>query len=212
MKALTKVKIDVFSDAVCPWCFVGKRRLEKALAALAKDREFTVEWHPFELNPTLAPEGVSRQEHLARKFGGAEVLKNMDARMKEVGAGEGIAFQQEKILRTPNTFDAHRLIWFAGRAGRQDAVVEALFRAYFTEGRDIGDRAVLAAVAGESGLDASRAAAFLAGEEGRAEVRAAEAKIRAAGIRAVPFFVINGETFVEGAEAPETFIQAIESL
>lgn len=207
-----KVKIDIFSDAVCPWCFVGKKRLEKAMAAMARDHEFMVEWHPFELNPGMPAEGLPRQDYLSRKFGGPEQLRLIDERMKEVGRAEGIEFRQEKIARTPNTLAAHRLILLAGREGRQDAVVESLFRAYFTEGRDIGDRAVLARIAGESGLDPARAASFLDGDEGRAEVQAAEKQIREAGVRAVPFFILNRETALEGAEPAESFIQAVESL
>ncbi|MGQ0644142.1 MAG: DsbA family oxidoreductase [Elusimicrobiota bacterium] len=207
-----KVRIDVFSDVVCPWCYVGKKRMERAAAELAGRHELEVAWHPFELNPGMPAGGLPRREYLSKKFGGLEELERMDARMKEVGEGEGISFRQEAIERAPNTFDAHRLIWLAGRRGRQDAVVEGLFHSYFSQGRDVGDRSVLARIAGECGLDPAAAAAFLAGEEGRAEVRLEEEEVRRAGLRAVPFFIIGGETALEGAEPPETFLQAVESL
>lgn len=207
-----KIKVDIFSDAICPWCYVGKKRLEKAMAVLTPEHAFEVRWHPFQLNPQTPAEGVDRTAYLARKFGGPDRLREMDARMKEVGREEGIEFNQEKILKTPNTMNAHRLIGWSARAGNQDALVENLFRAYFTEGRDIGDAAVLARVAGESGLSAVEAAAFLAGEEGRAEVLKAEEEIKRAGVRGVPFFILNGRAFLEGAEPPEAFIQAVGDL
>jgi predicted DsbA family dithiol-disulfide isomerase len=207
-----KIKVDIFSDAICPWCYVGKKRLEKAVTALSPDHAFEIRWHPFQLNPQTPAEGVDRAEYLARKFGGGERLREMDAKMKEVGRGEGIEFKQEKILKTPNTLNAHRLIGWSARTGNQDALVENLFRAYFTEGRDIGDAAVLARVAGESGLSATEAAVFLAGEEGRAEVLKAEEEIKRAGVRGVPFFILNGRAFLEGAEPPEAFIQAVGDL
>lgn len=207
-----KIKVDIFSDAICPWCYVGKKRLEKAVTALSPDHAFEIRWHPFQLNPQTPAEGVDRAEYLARKFGGGERLREMDAKMKEVGRGEGIEFHQEKILKTPNTLNVHRLIWWAGRAGKQDALVENLFRAYFTEGRDIGEPAVLARVAGESGFNAGEAAAFLEGEEGRTEVLKEEEDIKRAGVRGVPFFILNGRAFLEGAEPPEAFVQAVREM
>lgn len=207
-----KIKVDIFSDAICPWCYVGKKRLEKAMAILSPDHAFEVRWHPFQLNPQTPAAGVNREEYLAQKFGGRDRLREMDARMKEVGRGEGIEFNQEKILKTPNTLNTHRLIWWAAQAAKQDALVENLFRAYFTEGRDLGDRAVLAAVAGESGLNAGEASAFLAGEEGRADVLKEEEEIKRVGVRGVPFFILNGRAFLEGAEPPEAFVQAVGDL
>lgn len=127
--------VDVISDVVCPWCYVGKRRLEKAIAAL--DRQVKVRWLPFQLNPTMPKEGISRREYRTRKFGSWERSLELDAQVAAAGKAEGIHFAFERIERTPNTLDAHRLIWLADQQGVQDAVVEALFRAYFTEGRDI---------------------------------------------------------------------------
>lgn len=207
-----KVRIDIFSDVICPWCFVGKKRLEKAMAALAGTHEFEVLWHPFQLNPQTPAAGVPRREYLSRKFGGEERLRLMDARMKEVGEAEGIAFHQEKIKVTPNTLNAHRLILWAGKQGAQDALVENLFTAYFTEGKDIGDRAVLAQIAGQSGLDQAQAAAYLDSDQGRSEVLAQEKQIKQAGVGGVPFFILGDRSIIEGAEAPESFIQAVEAL
>jgi predicted DsbA family dithiol-disulfide isomerase len=207
-----KIRVDVFSDVVCPWCFVGKRRLEKAMAVLARDHEFEAAWHPFELNPAMPEGGVPRREYLARKFGGPDRAQVLDRRLKQVGAGEGIAFLSDRIATVPNTRNAHRLIWWAGQQGRQDPVVEKLFQAYFTEARDIGRPETLVEVARESGLDPARAKVFLAGDGGRREVQAEEEAIVRAGIQGVPLFVINGQIVVEGAEPAETFLQAVERL
>src|SRR5947209_17108367 len=123
--------VDVISDVICPWCYIGKRRLEKAVAAL--DLQVEVRWLPFQLNPAMPKEGVSRREYRTRKFGSWERSLELDARVVAVGEAEGISFALDRIERTPNTLDAHRLIWLAGEQGIQDAVVEALFRAYFIE-------------------------------------------------------------------------------
>jgi len=141
--------IDVISDVICPWCYVGKRRLEKATAGF----DIRVRWLPFELNPQMPKEGISRKEYRTAKFGNWERSLELDAKMVAVGEAEGIRFAFEKIERTPNTVDAHRLNWLADKQDVQDAVVEGLFRAYFTEGRDIGNRQALLEVAAEAGLD-----------------------------------------------------------
>src|SRR3954447_18065776 len=135
--------VDVISDVICPWCFIGKRRLEKAVAAVESQHEVRVRWLPFQLNPTMPKEGISRREYRTRKFGSWERSLELDARVVAVGEAEGIQFAFDRIERTPNTLDAHRLIWLADEEGVQDAVVEALFRAYFTEGRDISERQAL---------------------------------------------------------------------
>src|SRR6478672_13958488 len=143
------VTIDIYSDVICPWCFIGKRRMEKGLAGLAA----TVRWHPFELNPDMPREGVERRADRVKKFGSWERSLELDAQVGRAFAGEGLAFNPHKMARTPNTFDAHRIIWLAGERGVQDAVAEALFRAYFTEGRDLSDREMLAGAAAGAGLD-----------------------------------------------------------
>src|ERR1051325_6492121 len=133
--------VDVISDVICPWCWIGKRRLEKAIASLGQPVK--VRWFPFQLNPTMPKDGISRREYRTRKFGTWERSLELDARVIEVGKAEGIEFAFDRIERTPNTLDAHRLIWLADKEGIQGAVVEARFRSYFTEGRDIGNRQAL---------------------------------------------------------------------
>ncbi|QEL16671.1 DsbA family oxidoreductase [Limnoglobus roseus] len=200
------VTIDIYSDVICPWCFIGKRRLEKGLAG----QEATVRWHPFELNPNMPPEGAERRAYRIKKFGSWERSLELDAQVGRAFAGEGLAFNAEQMARTPNTFDAHRIIWLAGEKGVQDAVVEALFKAYFTDGRDLSDRATLAAVAVEGGLDAKEVHDLLATDRGTTEVRAWEQKGQRLGISGVPFFVINGTVALSGAQPPEMFREAFE--
>ena len=198
--------VDVYSDVICPWCFIGKRRLEKGIALAG--RAATVRWHPFELNPDMPPEGVDRRTYRTKKFGSWERSQELDAQVALAGRGEGIEFNFDRMTRTPNTFDAHRVVWLAGERGVQDAVVEALFRAYFTEGRDLSDRATLAAVA--AGHDGAAVDTLLAGDEGRDAVLAGELKARELGATGVPFVVINGTVALSGAQAPETFRRALE--
>jgi len=141
----TAGRIDVISDAICPWCYIGKRQLERALDILEKDRlRFTVAWHPFQLNPDMPAEGVDREKYRVAKFGSLERSRQMDQRITETAATVGIEFHLEKLTRTPNTLNAHRLIRFAGQKGAQDDVVEALFYEYFCNGGDIGNAQVLA--------------------------------------------------------------------
>ena len=200
--------IDIYSDVICPWCFIGKRRLEKALALAGKTA--TVRWHPFQLNPDMPREGVERRAYRIKKFGSWERSLELDAQVGRAFAGEGLAFNSDTMARTPNTFDAHRLIWLAGERGVQDAVVESLFRAYFTDGRDLSDRATLAAVAVEGGLNADEVNELLAGERGSAEVRQREMQGRHLGITGVPFFVVNNAVALTGAQPPELFLKAFE--
>jgi len=157
-------------------------------------------------------EGMSRKEYREKKFGGPKAVEEMDRRMNQVGAEEGIPFALDKIQKTPNTFDAHRLTWLAGQEDVQEKVVDGLFRAFFTEGRDIGDRSVLADIGATAGLDRDAVTKFLAGDEGAAEVRAEEQRGREKGVDAVPTFVIGGKFVVSGAQAPEVFLEAFRSL
>ena len=204
--------IDVISDVVCPWCYVGKRRLEAALAELADhDPGFgaLVNYHPFQLNPGLPYEGIDRRAHMEAKFGSGTRLAEIHARLNAVGESVGIAFEFDRITRQPNTLDAHRLIsWAQARADAGD-VVERLFRAFFVEGRDVGDRAVLAAIAGEAGLDATAAHAFLDSGEGVDRIAAMDARARQLGVEGVPFFVFNEKIAVSGAHEPSVLIDAI---
>lgn len=198
--------IDVISDVICPWCFIGKRRLEKALGF----RAATVRWHPFQLNPDMPREGIERKTYRIQKFGSWERSQELDAQVAAAGLGEGIAFHFDKMARTPNTLDAHRVIGLAGERGMQDAVVEALFLAYFTEGRDLSDQATLAEVAAGAGLDRAEVDELLAGDMGLDAVRAGEEQARRLGVSGVPFFVVNGKVALSGAQPSELFLQAFE--
>jgi predicted DsbA family dithiol-disulfide isomerase len=198
--------IDVISDVICPWCFIGKRRLEKALDG----RPASVRWHPFQLNPDMPREGIARRAYRVQKFGSWERSLELDAQVAAAGRGEGIAFRFDRQSRTPNTLDAHRVIWLAGERGVQDAVAEALFRAYFTEGRDLSDRATLAEVAVGAGLDRSEVDELLEGDTGLDVVHAGEEQARRLGVSGVPFFLVNGRVALPGAQPPELFRQAFE--
>jgi predicted DsbA family dithiol-disulfide isomerase len=203
------VRVDVISDVICPWCYVGKRRLEKAIA-LSGRRDVLVRWHPFQLNPQMPREGMNRKKYRTAKFGSWERSLVLDAQVTEAGRAEGIPFAFDKIERTPNTLDLHRLIWLADRQGVQDAVVEALFRAYFTEGQDITSVPTLLSVVSEAGLDRSRAEVLLNGDYGVAAIRAAEVQSRRAGVQGVPFYVINGTLALSGAREPSDLLAAFE--
>ena len=204
--------VDVVSDVVCPWCYIGKRRLEAALAALAErepDVGVAVRWHPFELNPDLPREGVDRRAYLEAKFGGPERAASIYERVRAAGASVDLPLDFERIVRQPNTRAAHRLIDWAQRRGTADALVERLFRAYFVEGRAVGEHAVLAAIAGEAGLDAQAARAVLDQDDGDDVVAAAEQRARRLGIEGVPFFIFGGRVGVSGAQEPQALLDAI---
>lgn len=189
-------RIDVISDAICPWCWIGKRQLDLALAALeAEGLRFRVHWRAFQLNPDMPEGGLAREAYRAAKFGSLERARALDARVAEAGRAVGLSFRHDLMTRTPNTVKAHRLIRHA-EGPLQHALVEALFHAYFAEGRDIGDAAVLADVAAGFGLEA---AAFLAGEELEAEVRAEDAGFRRLGVSGVPSFALDGRLLFSGA-------------
>ncbi len=204
--------VDVISDVVCPWCFIGRRRLGAALASLAgrePDVEPRVRWHPFQLNPDLPREGIARRAYLEAKFGGRERASEIYERVRAAGRTVGIDFAFDRIERQPNTLDAHRLIAWAQSRGRGEDVVERLFRAYFLDGRNIGDRAVLAAIAVEAGLDAEAASAMLASDDGAAEVEATDRRVRELGVTGVPFFIFAGRLAVAGAQEPDTLTDAM---
>lgn len=211
-------RIDVISDAICPWCYIGKRQLERALGILESQHKlrFSVAWHPFQLNPEMPAEGVDRLQYRISKFGSAERSQQMDARITEVAAGVGLSFHLEKLTRTPNTVKAHRLIRLAGQKGVQDSVVEALFDGYFCNGADIGDDKTLADIGHRGGLDAETVLAMLAGDEGRREVLAGDQMARNAGIQGVPSFALQGHVLFSGAipaeEMVDTFRRAWELL
>jgi predicted DsbA family dithiol-disulfide isomerase len=202
------LSVDVISDVICPWCYIGKRRLEKAIAALDGPHEVRVRWLPFQLNPTMPKEGISRREYRTRKFGSWERSLELDAQVAAAGKAEGISFAFDRIERTPNTEDTHRLIWLADKKGVQDAVVEALFRAYFTEGRDISNRQTLIDVVANAGLDREKADAVLNNIDGLEALKEAEELSRLHRVDGVPFFIVNGKITLGGAQHPDTFLKA----
>lgn len=202
------ITIAIHSDVICPWCWIGKRRLEQALAAFPTG-VVTVSWHPYQLNPAMPPTGMPRAEYRRRKFGSAEYAQALDARVTAVAAEVGLAFDLAGQERTPNTVLAHRLIWWAGRTGHQDAVVEAIFSAYFSAGCDVGDPEVLVRVAAGVGLDRLAAATFLASQDGHAEVLAEDQAIRLQGVSGVPLFIINGAERISGAQPVPVFAAAL---
>jgi predicted DsbA family dithiol-disulfide isomerase len=205
-----ELTIEVFSDVICPWCYIGKRRLEKALQLLGRRHDWEVVWRPFELNPGMPAEGIDRRAYRTAKFGSWERSLELEARVAAVGATVGIPFAFDRIARTPNTFDAHRLIGYARQHGRQDALVEALFQAYFVEGRNVGDRSVLAAVAAEAGLDPAEIARLLESDRGTDDIRGELERGRRLGIDGVPYFLINRKVALSGAQEPEIIRAAIE--
>jgi predicted DsbA family dithiol-disulfide isomerase len=204
------LQIDVISDVICPWCLIGKRRLEKAIAA--QQHEVRVRWLPFQLNPQMPNEGISRREYRTKKFGSWERSQELDSKLVAVGETEGIHFAFDRIERTPNTLDAHQLIWLADKEGVQDAVVEALFRAYFTEGRDIGNRQALLEVVAGAGLDQHKADAVLNNNDGLEAIKEAEGLSRRHRVDGVPFFIVNDKITLGGAQLPEAFLEAFNQV
>ena len=197
-----KLTIEVASDVVCPWCYIGKRRLEKALELLKDEVDAEVRWLPFQLNPGMPASGMPREEYRKAKFGSLERSRTLDARVAAEGSGEGIAFAFERMARTPNTIAAHRLIDLAQNQGRGAAVVDALFRAYFEQALDIGDPAVLSVIAEKCGVAGWPEAADAA------QVAALEGAVRDLGISAVPTFILERKLGVSGAHPPEALAEA----
>jgi predicted DsbA family dithiol-disulfide isomerase len=205
----THGRIGVVSDAICPWCWIGKRQLDLALLTLAdQGLTFDVAWHPFQLNPDMPAGGANRDDHRARKFGSPAEARAADAQVAEAGATVGLEFRHDLIRRTPNTVDAHRIIRLAGRHGVQSAVVEALFCGYFTAGADLGDHATLITLAGAAGLDPVAATALLAGEAERQEVLDEDESARRNGLSAVPTFLMGNYVLFSGAVPAEAMAEA----
>lgn len=202
------LRAEVYSDVVCPWCYVGKRRLERALRSLGGD--VRVIWRPFQLNPTMPQGGMDRTAYLEAKFGSLAAFRQLEEHVLAAGAAEGIEFAFEKIVRTPNTFAAHRLIWLGEREGCQDAVVDSLFRGYFEEGADIGSSPTLAGLAARAGLSTEVVERFLQSDEGTAEVKAEESAGHKLGIRGVPYFVLNGIYAMSGAQPVDVFVTSLK--
>jgi predicted DsbA family dithiol-disulfide isomerase len=208
-RAAAGTRIDIVSDAICPWCYIGKRQMERALVTLASEGlAFSIQWNPFQLNPDMAKEGVDRAQYRAWKFGSAEKAAALDARIVDAAAQVGLEFHPERIKRTPNTIDAHRLIWFAGQKGVQDAAMEHVFLAYFIEAQDIGQHTILADCAAAAGMDRAEALAFLAGDLADKEMRAADQAAREAGVSGVPSFFLDGYGLFSGAMPAESMANA----
>lgn len=205
--------VNVISDVVCPWCFIGKRHLEAALAEYRKrhpEQAPAVHWHAFQLNPDLPRSGADRKTYLERKFGGPQRAAEIYARVSQAGQRAGLDFQFDRILMQPNTVQAHRLIARAADDGTQDAMVEALFRAYFLDGRNLTDDAVLAELAEGAGLDRDAAVAFLASDALTDRVADDAALAQRIGVQGVPFFIFDGRLACSGAQPPEVLVEAME--
>ncbi|WP_447984656.1 DsbA family oxidoreductase [Nitrospira sp. Nam74] len=196
-------ELIIVSDVICPWCFVAKKNLERAFDLMPNCCDYAIIWRPYELNPRMPKEGMDRREYRSRKFGSWEHSLALDAQVAQAGQQAGITFRHDLMERTPNTLNAHRLIWFAQGKGVQDAIVESLFKAYFTEGRDVGDLVVLADLATAAGLDRAKTAAFLASDEGAEEVRLEESMAMSKGISVVPTFILDGEELFSGSRKPD---------
>ncbi len=208
---LVGMKIEIVSDPVCPWCYIGKRRLEQALAQ-RPDIQFEIAYRPFQLNPDMPVEGVDRASYLEAKFGGPERAKTIYARVKAEGAKEGLSLNIEGIARQPNTLAAHTLLRWGIEAGVQFELKEALLRAYFTENRDIGDHAVLADIAGSVGMDAALVKQLLDEGRDRDIAEQEDAMARQMGVSGVPFFIFERKYGVSGAQPPEQLLQVIDKV
>jgi predicted DsbA family dithiol-disulfide isomerase len=204
------LQVDVVSDVMCPWCYIGKRRLEKAIEMA--DVALDLRWRPYQLDPTLPAEGKPRQDYLAEKFGSLERADELYANIKAAGEAEDIPFDFERIAVSPNTLDSHRLIRWAANVGSevQERVVEGLFRAYFVEGRNIGDPSVLTAIAEEAGMDTALVSELLAGDADRELVRQEVDLAQQMGVTGVPTFILANRFAVIGAQAPRQLAQAFQ--
>jgi predicted DsbA family dithiol-disulfide isomerase len=198
-----RLTVEVASDVICPWCYIGKRRLEKAVAALDGEVQVDVRWLPFQLNPDMPAGGIARAEYRKAKFGSVERGRELDARVASEGQKEGIAFAFDRMQRTPNTGRAHQLIEVAQKSGAAEAAVNALFRAYFEDAKDIGDEAVLGEIARACGVQGWPEAADAGKVEGLEE------DVRNLGIQAVPTFIMERKLGVSGAQAPEALAEAM---
>lgn len=205
------IKLDIMSDPICPWCFIGKAHLDRALAD-HPNHPFLIEWHPFQLNPDMPPEGMGRREYLEGKFGGKEGAVRAYAPVVENAKNAGLTINFEDMKRTPNTLNAHRLIHWAGIEGRQTAAVSALFKAYFTDARDIGDSEVLADIADSIEMDAAVVARLLASDVDAQDIRDRDAHSREMGISSVPTFIVDNHYAVPGAQPPELWAKVIAEM
>lgn len=205
------VSLDIFSDPVCPWCYIGMANLDRALAD-HPDHPFMIQWHPFQLNPDMPPEGMAKRAYLEAKFGGKARVDAIHERLREMARAAGVDLDPDKPQRMPNTLDAHRLIHWAGIEGRQPAVAGALMRAYWTEGRDIGDHDTLAAIAAENGMDRDATLRLLGSDADAGDIAARDADARQKGVNAVPTFLVARQYVLSGAQPPELWGRVIAEL
>ena len=207
------MRIDIWSDIVCPWCWIGKHRFERGLALLGTQAPpLQIHYRAFQLDPDAGPEPVPLREAYRAKFGSAERTEEILAQTQQTGRAEGLPFDFDRGQVRVNTLRAHRLLWLAGREGDAGAVAEALFRAHFAEGRNLAAADTLVAAGAAGGLAAERVHAFLVSDEGLAEVRAQLAQAQALGISAVPSFVIDGRYLIQGAQPPEAFARTLADI
>ena len=200
------IYVDIVSDTICPWCYIGKRRFERALEASGRN-DVAISWRPFQLNPDMPPEGMTRDDYVRAKFGGGDRPRQIYQAIAESGREAGIEFQFGRIKRTPNTVLSHRLVHWSAKNQLQDEIVAVLFRAYFEEGLDIGDIDTLVGCAGRAGIDEIRARCYLTSDEGRQEVMASDVYARRLGINGVPCFIVNRKYAVSGAQPPSAFVE-----
>lgn len=205
------VKLDIISDPICPWCYIGKANLDKALTQIP-NHPLAIEWHPFQLNPDMPAEGMDRRTYLEAKFGGKEGAVKAYAPVVEHAEKSGAKINFEAIQKTPNTINAHRLIHWAGIEQRQTLVVDLLFKAYFVDGRDIGDAEVLADIADTAEMDAAMIAKLLASDADTDDIRARDAHSRKMGLNSVPTFIVAGQHAVPGAQPPEMWVKVIGEI
>ncbi|MBE1282238.1 MAG: thioredoxin domain-containing protein [Rhodobacteraceae bacterium] len=205
------VKLDILSDPICPWCYIGKTHLDKALAQIP-DHPFVIEWHPFQLNPDMPAGGMDRREYLERKFGGKDGAVRAYAPVVENAKQAGLNINFEAMQRTPNTLDAHRLIHWAGIEGKQQKAVDALFKAYFEEGRDIGNREVLGDIADGIGMDASVILKLLKTDNDTQDIRDRDSHSRQMGVNSVPTFIVANKHAVPGAQPPDLWVKVIGEI
>ena len=203
--------LEIVSDTICPWCYMGKRRLETALAALGDEISFELRWRPFELNPDMPRAGMDRKSYRSAKFGSWKKSLDLDAQVKAAGASDGIDFRHDRIEKTPNTLASHVLISLAGEAGNQNNVVEALFRAFFVDGKDLADLEVLAVIGVRVGLDPALVEQALNDEERRVAIGAAARALSQSGINAVPTVLLNRFSLFSGAQSPDVIARALRS-
>ncbi|ASP91382.1 DsbA family oxidoreductase [Sinorhizobium meliloti] len=208
------VNIDIVSDVVCPWCYLGKNRLDQAIANVAGEINVAIQWRPYQLNPDLPPEGIDHKEHLAAKLGGQAAVDEAHRTLEGLGVEDGIAFDFDAVKVSPNTLDAHRLIRWAATGGEaaQDAVVSLLFKANFEEGRNLGDQAVLLDIAEQAGLERPVIAALLASDADKDAVRQEIDMAREIGVTGVPCFIIEQQYAVMGAHSVEVLTSALREI